>query len=128
MRLVRFATYGAAIARLRNHHSKRSSRIASRGRTLLLIMATLATCGCAIKYHDARGRSHVLGFVHIVGQEPTPESGMLRQVMVENIGAAVFATPANRGIAIGFNRESVVFAQTMVQAAPTPASLPSTQP
>ena len=78
----------------------RSSSIFS----LLLLIAL--SSGCAITYTDAQGAKHVLGLVKLEIKPSAPEQTIGETVHVQSIGVAVYSTPLNRGVAIGYNRET----------------------
>jgi hypothetical protein len=79
-----------------------SSFFRSVGCALLL---SVALGGCAIGYTDVDGAKHVLGLVKLKIKPGAPERTIGETVEIQSIGIAVYSTPLNRGVAIGYNRE-----------------------
>jgi hypothetical protein len=79
-----------------------SSFFRSVGCALLL---SVALGGCAIGYTDVDGAKHVFGLVKLKIKPSAPERTIGETVEIQSIGIAVYSTPLNRGVAIGYNRE-----------------------
>lgn len=72
---------------------------------LSLLFLTIICSGCAITYIDAHGAKHVLGLVKLEIKPGAPEQNVGETVHVQTIGVAVYSTPLNQGVVIGYNRE-----------------------
>ena len=82
----------------RSVHARSSSVLA------LLLLFTICS-GCALTYTDAQGAKHVLGLVKLEIKPSAPEQTIGETVHVQSIGVAVYSTPLNQGVVIGYNRE-----------------------
>jgi hypothetical protein len=96
-----------------HHRSVRPS--AARRARLLPIVALLAAVGggapgCALHYQDSAGRTHILGFAAVTIEPSKDGINRPHRVGTRNIGAMIHATPASRGISLGYNAEEIIYA------------------
>jgi hypothetical protein len=82
------------------------------------------TPGCALRWRDSTGQTHVLGLLHET--RPAP-SGVTPPIeTTRNLGLMLYASPSHRGLSLGYNEESIVFPSESAPISPPAPNAPTT--
>ena len=92
---------------------------------MIIVLAGLQA-GCAMKYQDAAGRLHIIGFTAMTVTPASQPAEGAAAVETRNVGVMVYASAATRGVSVGYNTESVLYPQrTAPEETPPKPALPS---